>query len=76
MAYAKQKRKKAQVRGKTFFPGLSGLKRKIDSVIEPITDRGLTGPSVRTPEDVRDRLSKREAKLARRAEAARKAGLL
>lgn len=63
-------------RGQTFFPGLSGLKRKLDSVSAPITDRGLTGAAARGPEDVQERLGKRDAKMARRAEAARKAGLL
>jgi hypothetical protein len=54
-------------RGQTYFPQLEGLKRKLDTMIEPTTDRGLTGPAMRDASDVRDRIEKRKAKLARRA---------
>jgi hypothetical protein len=67
---------KGKGRGQGFFPQLSTLAVALIALSEPITDRGLTGPAVRDPDDVRSRLSAREAKLARRAAAAKKAGLL
>lgn len=58
-------------RGQRYFPQLEGLKRALDAVSEPLTDRGLTGPAARDADDVRERLEKRAAKLARRAKRAK-----
>lgn len=57
----------------SFFPQLSPLARKLESITAPITDRGLTGPAARSAEDVRERLAARAAKLARRAAQAKRA---
>lgn len=54
-------------RGMRYYPGLEGLARVIDKCAEPITDRGLTGPAARDGQDVRGRIAKQKAKLARRA---------
>lgn len=60
----------SKYRGQKFFPQLTPLANKLREITEPVTDRGLTGPAARDADDVRDRLSKREAKLARRAKRA------
>lgn len=54
-------------RGQRYFPQLKPLAEKLESISEPVTDRGLTGPAARDAEDVRARLDKRKAKMARRA---------
>lgn len=59
-------------RNHRFWPQLSGMARKLDSIVAPVTDRGLTGPAARDGEDVRNRLDKRAAKLARRAARAKR----
>lgn len=71
MARIKFRQAKGKSRGVGYFPQLEGLKRAIDARIEPVTDRGLTGPAVRDGDDVRSRLDARAAKLARRAKLAR-----
>jgi hypothetical protein len=47
------------------------MKRAIDARIEPITDRGLTGPAARDAEDAQSRIAARQAKMARRAKLAK-----
>jgi hypothetical protein len=54
-------------RGHGYYPQLRGLGRKCEQLAEQTTDRGLTGPAARDGDDVRARLDKRAAKLARRA---------
>lgn len=54
-------------RGEGYFPQLEPLARALEAAAPQTTDRGLTGPAARDGDDVRARLSAREAKLARRA---------
>ena len=67
MSRLKFQQKAGRPRGQGYFPQLEGLARKLNAISEPITDRGLTGIAARDAEDVRERLSARAAKLARRA---------
>lgn len=56
-------------RNHKFFPQLTGLRLKLEEKIEQFstTDRGLMGIAARDAEDVRNRMDKRAAKMARRA---------
>lgn len=66
------KQKKSSVhRRQRYFPQLEGLKRGLDAHMQPITDRGATGKSVRDADDARARIEKQANKLARRAKQAR-----
>lgn len=70
MARIQFRQAKGKPRGVGYFPQLEGMKRAIDARIEPVTDRGLTGPAARDAEDVQGRVAARAAKLARRAKQA------
>lgn len=58
-------------RGQTYFPQLRPLGAALETIIARSPDSSSdSGKGARSPADVEARLSKREAKLARRARAA------
>jgi hypothetical protein len=67
MARIKYQQEPGKGRGRGFFPQLTGMRHACERLSEQTTDRGLTGPAVRDADDARARISKQQAKLARRA---------
>lgn len=70
MGKVKSQRGRTGTRDQAFFPGLSGFQRGIDKVIAE-SPKTVSGKAARTQADIDDLMRKREAKLARRAKAAK-----